>query len=155
MMLKDDVSMIANKDTDSDLNQLNKKYQSDIDALADEATKQSLSIFDKIFEPVRQLLADAKSLEDIKEQFESDDFVEKLYEELITQGEGIVATSHEKIMVLKRDGHGSDSAELDRRVRRQIDHLLAETTTFEPARIKSALKDIVPEYAPANHAASA
>lgn len=82
MMLKDDVSMIANKGTDSDLNQLNKKYQSDIDALADEATKQSLSIFDKIFEPVRQLLADAKSLEDIKEQFESDDFVEKLYEEL-------------------------------------------------------------------------
>ena len=82
MMLKDDVSMIANKGTDSDLNQLNKKYQSDIDALADEATKQSLSIFDKIFEPVRQLLADAKSLEGIKEQFESDDFVEKLYEEL-------------------------------------------------------------------------
>ena len=82
MMLKDDVSIIANKGTDSDLNQLNKKYQSDIDALADEATKQSLSIFDKIFEPVRQLLADAKSLEDIKEQFESDDFVEKLYEEL-------------------------------------------------------------------------
>ena len=80
---------------------------------------------------------------------------EKLYEELITQGEGIVKTAHEKIMVLKRDGHGSDSAELDRRVRRQIDHLLAETTTFEPARIKSALKDIVPEYAPANHAASA
>ena len=80
---------------------------------------------------------------------------EKLYEELITQGEGIVATSHEKIMVLKRDGHGSDSAELDRQVRRQIEHLLAEATTFEPSRIKAALKDIVPEYAPANHAPSA
>ena len=80
---------------------------------------------------------------------------EKLYEELITQGEGIVKTAHEKIMVLKRDGHGSDSAERDRTVRSQIDRLAAAATTFEPERIKAALKDIVPEYAPANHAPSA
>jgi len=30
---------------------------------------------------------------------------EKLYEELITRGEGIVQTSHKKIMVLKPDGN--------------------------------------------------
>ena len=80
---------------------------------------------------------------------------EKLYEELITQGEGIVATAHEKIMVLKRDGHGADSTELDRKVRGQFDRLTAAAATFEPERIKAALKEIVPEYAPANHAAPA
>ena len=77
---------------------------------------------------------------------------EKLYEELITQGEGIVATAHEKIMVLRRNDQGADPAELDRRVRAQIDRLATAAATFDPARIKAALKDIVPEYAPANHA---
>ena len=77
---------------------------------------------------------------------------EKLYEELITQGEGIVATAHEKIMVLRRNDQGADPAELDRRVRAQIDRLATAAATFDPARIKAALKDIVSEYAPANHA---
>ena len=77
---------------------------------------------------------------------------EKLYEELITQGEGIVATAHEKIMVLRRNDQGADPAEIDRRVRAQIDRLATAAATFDPARIKAALKDIVPEYAPANHA---
>ncbi|MGD9612671.1 MAG: polysaccharide biosynthesis protein [Kiritimatiellia bacterium] len=80
---------------------------------------------------------------------------EKLYEELITQGEGIVATAHEKIMVLKRDGHGTDSAELDRKVRGQIDRLAAAAATFEPERIKAALKEIAPEYVPASPVAPA
>lgn len=80
---------------------------------------------------------------------------EKLYEELITQGEGIVKTAHEKIMVLKRDGHGADAAEGDRNVRAQIDRLAAAAATFEPERIKAALKEIATEYAPANHSAPA
>ncbi|NCD21411.1 MAG: polysaccharide biosynthesis protein [Spartobacteria bacterium] len=80
---------------------------------------------------------------------------EKLYEELITQGEGIVATAHEKIMVLKRDGHRADSAQPDQKVRGQIDRLAAAAATFEPERIKAALKEIVPEYAPANPSAPA
>ena len=80
---------------------------------------------------------------------------EKLYEELITQGEGIVATAHEKIMVLKRDGQGTDTAESDRKIRGQIERLAAAAATFEPERIKAALKEIVPEYAPANHSAPA
>jgi FlaA1/EpsC-like NDP-sugar epimerase len=80
---------------------------------------------------------------------------EKLYEELITQGEGIVATAHEKIMVLKRDGQGAVAADADRNVRAQIDRLAAAAATFEPERIKAALKEIAPEYAPANHSAPA
>ncbi len=80
---------------------------------------------------------------------------EKLYEELITQGEGIVATAHEKIMVLKRNGKGWEPGELDRRIRGQIDRLSAAADTFDADRIQAALKDIVPEYAPANHTVSA
>ena len=80
---------------------------------------------------------------------------EKLYEELITQGEGIVATAHEKIMVLRRAGLGTDAAETDRKIRSQIDRLTAAAATYEPERIKAALQEIVPEYAPANHSAPA
>mgnify|MGYP001108070106 CR=1 FL=1 len=80
---------------------------------------------------------------------------EKLYEELITQGEGIVATAHEKIMVLKRNGMDLDSAEPDRRIREQISRLSAAAGTFDASKIKAVLKDIVPEYSPANHAPSA
>ena len=58
-------------------------------------------------------------------------------------------------MVLKRNGHGADAAGADRNVRAQIDRLAAAAATFEPERIKAALKDIVPEYAPANHSAPA
>ena len=80
---------------------------------------------------------------------------EKLYEELITQGEGIVATAHEKILVLKRDDRGQAPAELDRGIRERIGRLSAAAETFDADRIKAALKDIVPEYAPAPRAASA
>ena len=66
-----------------------------------------------------------------------------------------MATAHEKIMVLKRDGHGADAAAGDRHVRAQIDRLAAAAATFEPERIKAALKEIVPEYVPANSSAPA
>ena len=77
---------------------------------------------------------------------------EKLYEELITHGEGIVATAHDKIMVLRRAGQDREAAELDRRIREQVERLVAAAATFDPARIKAELQNIVPEYAPANHA---
>ena len=80
---------------------------------------------------------------------------EKLYEELITHGEGIVATAHEKIMVIRRDDKNADAAVLDRRIRDQVDRLAAASATFDAGQIKAVLKDIVPEYVPANHAASA
>lgn len=77
---------------------------------------------------------------------------EKLYEELITQGEGIVATAHEKIMVLKRHGPDGEAAEVDQRIRSQMDRLAAMVRTYDAGQIKSVLKEIVPEYTPAGSA---
>jgi FlaA1/EpsC-like NDP-sugar epimerase len=68
---------------------------------------------------------------------------EKLYEELITEGEGIVPTLHEKIMVLR--GTNGSSYE---KVSSQIDDLIDVAATFDTAAIKLKLKEIVPEYTP-------
>lgn len=67
---------------------------------------------------------------------------EKLFEELITQGEGIVATAHEKIMVLQGAHSSVDH------LNNQIDELLTITRTFDAEAIKRKLQDIVPEYRP-------
>ncbi|MBW2631699.1 MAG: polysaccharide biosynthesis protein [Deltaproteobacteria bacterium] len=68
---------------------------------------------------------------------------EKLYEELITEGEGIVATGHEKILVLRGDDtHNRDV------LNAQIDELLTIAATFDAIAIKKKLKEIVPEYTP-------
>lgn len=67
---------------------------------------------------------------------------EKLYEELITEGEGIVPTSHEKIRVLR--GRASDVPTLDT----QIDALMQAAQAYDGPCIKSLLKDIIPEYTP-------
>ena len=67
---------------------------------------------------------------------------EKLYEELITEGEGIRATAHEKIRVIR--GNHNDLAELNRR----IDALVAVAETYNADAIKTALTRIVPEYHP-------
>lgn len=68
---------------------------------------------------------------------------EKLYEELITEGEGIVATDHKKIMVLR----GTD-CNLDV-LQRQIDGLLAISRDQDSGKLKSQLKEIITEYRPA------
>jgi FlaA1/EpsC-like NDP-sugar epimerase len=68
---------------------------------------------------------------------------EKLYEELITEGEGIVATRHEKIMVLKPACNMSDHGLLE-----QIDELLLLAAQFDARSIKKKLQEIVPEYQP-------
>ncbi len=65
---------------------------------------------------------------------------EKLYEELITEGEGIVSTSHEKIMVLR--GNSCDPG----MIVKSIEELLAEIHCLDEASIKRRLGDIVPEY---------
>ena len=80
---------------------------------------------------------------------------EKLYEELITHGEGIEPTRHAKIMVLKRNGQAEDIRILDRRIRNQMAKLVGAAETFDPLRIQAVLKEIVPEYTPAGVAASA
>ena len=70
---------------------------------------------------------------------------EKLYEELITEGENIVPTRHEKIMVLK--GIECDLQLLNGKV----DELTRLTEEQMGAKIKSKLKEIVPDYKPMGH----
>jgi FlaA1/EpsC-like NDP-sugar epimerase len=67
---------------------------------------------------------------------------EKLYEELITEGEGIVPTSHEKIMVLR--GNECNLAV----VNGKIDELAMLAYAQEGEKIKTMLREIVPEYEP-------
>lgn len=67
---------------------------------------------------------------------------EKLYEELITEDEGVVPTSHDKIMVLRSNGNGTFSGELI------DDELLRCTANFEAEGIKKILHQIIPEYTP-------
>ena len=66
---------------------------------------------------------------------------EKLYEELITVGEGIVNTSHEKIIVLK--GAVCELNILNGRLER-MKRLMEEQNGDG---IRSSLKEILPEYA--------
>ncbi len=68
---------------------------------------------------------------------------EKLYEELITADEGVVATSHEKIMVLK-SGHIRESSELIA----SIADLAAIAKHQNRSEIIEKLMAIVPEYRP-------
>jgi len=65
---------------------------------------------------------------------------EKLYEELITEGEGIVPTVHEKIMVLR--GKSCDQEILNG----AIESLRDLAYEQEAAGIQKKLKEIVPEY---------
>ncbi len=67
---------------------------------------------------------------------------EKLYEELITEGEGIVGTGHEKIMVLK--GTECNLALLNGSIR----ELAKLAGGRDATKIKACLRKIVPEYRP-------
>jgi FlaA1/EpsC-like NDP-sugar epimerase len=72
---------------------------------------------------------------------------EKLYEELITEGEGIVETGHEKIMVLAA---GAMNGLSDEKYRASLEELLCELESrgaqFKGDEIKKILGRIVPEY---------
>lgn len=70
---------------------------------------------------------------------------EKLYEELITEGEGIVPTEHRKIMVLK--GQEKDLVKLNG----SIKALRAVSEKQQADEIRAQLMSIVPEYKPAIH----
>ncbi len=65
---------------------------------------------------------------------------EKLYEELITQGEGVVETGHEKIMVLRGENI------LNNRSCEVVEELRAKARVFDIAGIKNTLHRILPEY---------
>jgi FlaA1/EpsC-like NDP-sugar epimerase len=67
---------------------------------------------------------------------------EKLHEELITVGEGIVSTGHNKIMVLR--GKSRDTAAL----LAAIERLIVVARQGEADSIKKKLREIVPDYTP-------
>lgn len=67
---------------------------------------------------------------------------EKLYEELITDGEGIVPTQHEKIMVLKGEPRSIDD------LRAGLDSLKKYSSEHDARKIKDTLRNMVPEYKP-------
>lgn len=69
---------------------------------------------------------------------------EKLFEELITEGEGIVPTSHEKIMTLKGMDCNLKTLNGD------IETLIKISEEQDHNKIKAMLKEIVPEYMPAD-----
>ena len=68
---------------------------------------------------------------------------EKLYEELITEGEGICDTDHEKIMVLC-----SEAAIACTILSGQLELLAQHAHDLDSANIKKVLQAIVPEYQP-------
>lgn len=76
---------------------------------------------------------------------------EKLNEELITIGEDIVPTGHEKVMVLRSNGlsNGVKSpAELQAWLSMELQHLYDAARRHDSQAIKKKLQEIVPEYIP-------
>jgi FlaA1/EpsC-like NDP-sugar epimerase len=71
---------------------------------------------------------------------------EKLHEELITKGENIVSTAHEKIMVLKPDGSWKGK----QRLLKGIEDLYTLADRYDAQGIRKKLCEIVPEYKPSN-----
>jgi FlaA1/EpsC-like NDP-sugar epimerase len=70
---------------------------------------------------------------------------EKLYEELRTASEGIIPTSHEKIMVLKGRECNMDLLDVG------IDGLAVLAYEQDTEKIREKLQEIVPEYRPVNN----
>jgi len=76
---------------------------------------------------------------------------EKLYEELITEGEGIVPTTHDKIMVLHANddwnGHGNQK-KYNQWILDGVDVLYALAREHDGCGIRDKLLDMIPEYEP-------
>jgi len=76
---------------------------------------------------------------------------EKLYEELMTSGEGVVPTGHDKIMVLRATSHTDACSTPDERMARldaQLTGLYAAAERLDAEAIKKKLNELVPEYTP-------
>lgn len=82
--------------------------------------------------------------EDIKIEYVGLRPGEKLYEELIMEGEDVISTSHEKIMVLKGLDHNIKT------LNGNIEKLFRLSEEQDHEKIKKALKIIVPEYITSN-----
>lgn len=72
---------------------------------------------------------------------------EKLYEELITAGEGVLETGHDKIMVLGSSTGAKEQLE-------SLEDLLLAAQCFDDCGMKSILKQLVPEYEPSQRASA-
>jgi len=98
----------------------------------------------KIVEMARDLirLSGFKPDEDINIEYIGLRPGEKLYEELITDGENILPTGHKKIMVLK--GIECNLEILNGK----IDELSLSAKSQDTKKIKEKLQEIVPEYSP-------
>jgi len=96
-------------------------------------------------------LSGKEPVKDIKIDFTGLREGEKLYEELITVGEDIVETGHEKIMVLQSDGNCNGFASPDQ-LQAWLSENLAElyklALRMDSSAIKRKLQEIVPEYTP-------
>jgi len=75
---------------------------------------------------------------------------EKLYEELITDGEGVLRTEHDKIMVLGCCDASTLAATNTAEFERLLEELGAAADKYDPEAIRALLKVIVPEYIPAS-----
>ena len=80
---------------------------------------------------------------DIKIKFTGMRRGEKLYEELITEGEGIVPKSHKKIMALQGESCNRDN------LQQMIEELAMMAGNQETDNIRFKLKEIVSDYRPA------
>jgi len=100
----------------------------------------------KISEMARDLikLSGFEPEEDIEIKFTGLRPGEKLYEELITEGEGIVRTDCEKIFVLKGNGFAPDW------LNRKVEELLELAYEQDAIGIKAKLKEMIPEYEPSD-----
>jgi FlaA1/EpsC-like NDP-sugar epimerase len=70
---------------------------------------------------------------------------EKLYEELITQGEGVVETGHKDIMVLSMNTFEASSGQC-RHVADHLPQLITKANSLDGDGIKTSFKGLVPEY---------
>jgi len=73
---------------------------------------------------------------------------EKLYEELITAGEGIVPTAHQKIMVLKPNGYNGCGGRESLRdwLYKELEAIYRLAARQDGRAIRTKLQEIVPEY---------
>jgi FlaA1/EpsC-like NDP-sugar epimerase len=75
---------------------------------------------------------------------------EKLYEELITQDEGVVSTNFETIKVLRSDSWNGrkNQADFSQWLDRVLEDLYRIAGTLDASAIKTKLKEVLPEYVP-------
>jgi len=75
---------------------------------------------------------------------------EKLYEELITQDEGVVSTKYEKIMMLWANGWNGkkNQVEFTQWLDAALEDLYRITNTLNVHAIRTKLMEILPDYAP-------